>query len=221
MSNNDESRQSISRYLPLFDAACLLGQRRFPKEWIDSNIELLENKRAEVDNFNDWDCAANVQSQLQKWISCGELESYGVDDEGRISKIESKWNTTPYFEISIAAGTFRVFEDLWEPILVDRFQLVEKLDGIRRLRPKKEQVFDWKAVTNQMWKIALDLPLPRTASALIGATLQWHIDETDHEPDPEEIRELANEIIDHLGARKLSKEEFESDSDRDAVETMT
>ena len=193
----------------------MIGAHRFQKDWKDHDLDFLAVDRGAAPDVSAWDRASHTQAQLESWVRGGLVSAFGEDDEGRIQPIETKWTTTPYFQLSVLKGQFKVFPDAWDTLLVDGPELETRLSKIRRLRPRKSDVFDWRLVANQAWKFALEQPLPRTESWLVGTLLQWHADLKDHDPDPQELTQLAREIIRHLGNRTLSTEVFAEERSAD------
>lgn len=205
-----------TRFMPLRDAACLIGAR-FP-DWQDGDIDQLLLPRSNATDLEAWDRADHAQTQLSTWITNCIIPTYGVDEDGRKSMIEPRWLTTPYFEINVLSGRFPVFPDLWDPIFVDGAALREKLDGVRSLKPRRTQTYEWLPIVNEAWKIALALEPPRTQAAIVGDLIQWHMDgpgEGEAYPDPKELAALARTIVTYLGDKRLIGEVFSSETSAD------
>jgi hypothetical protein len=193
--------------MPLRDAACLIG-RRLP-DWQDSDIEQCALDRSDSADLEAWDRTDYAQAQLTAWTANGIIPAYGEDGEGRRDAIEAKWLTTPYFRLDILSSRFLVFPDLWAAIVVDGPALQAKLAGVRSLKPRQAQTYEWQPIVNRAWMIALALDPPRTQAAIVARLEQWYLDgpgEGTASPDGKELKALARTIVAYLGDRRLVRE---------------
>jgi hypothetical protein len=203
-----------TRFLNLRDAVTIIGKARWA-EWQDTDINRLAQSREECLDVEAWDRAAHGRRQLELWLIEAVISAYGVDSEDRKVKIEPKWLTTPYFKLDVSKSKFLQINDEWEPIWIDGFDLHERVNGVRRIFPRKRQTFEWRDIVHQAWVLALSMELPRTQTGLVGQIAQWYLDgpgDGHAVPDEKELKALAKGVLDFLGDRVLSGEVSSSES---------
>jgi hypothetical protein len=193
--------KSLGDYLCLADAADLIGTRIVPK-WKKSCLDKLADESGMLVAL---DRAEEVRDWLITLLSGGMVKAFGKDHEGRYFTLERDRLSAPFFQIDILRSEFLWMPEEWDVIFVSKTDLEARLSALRPSKPRETVLYDWREISCLAWRLALDDLNLRKASRLMAAVKLQYSLKTDQAPDDKDLRDLVNDIVDHLGNRVLSR----------------
>lgn len=207
---NERRLSSFGDYLCLRDAASEITNR-LKDSWRAADSDAADTA------FQADRRAAKANAVLFDLLLGGKLSASSLDDEGAVTPISRNRLSKPYFDIDVPRSQFRWTPDDWAPIFVSKSGLRDCLAKISGIKPRKEITHNWGMVASSAWKLALENSDLREPSRLIDAVQQFWIDKRDKCPDGKELRDLANEIIEFLGDRSLSRDVSSAETSSDTL----
>lgn len=193
--------KSFGDYLCLHDAAEKIGSQIIPR-WNKSDIDKLSDTTR---NSAARERAEAVHEWLIAMLMGGMVRAFGRDHEGRYCSLERDRLSAPFFDINIPRSEFLWTPEDWDIIFISKPDLESRLNSLRRSKPRETVLYDWREISCLAWKLALDdINLRKTNRLMASVQLHFSL-KTQMEPDQKDLRDLANDIIRHLGDRVLSR----------------